>query len=128
MLKTNSKKAIENIKNYIVNNFDFCNYDDGTTEEPTTFSEIAKFIYNCFLAEKRYNDGYKHYSEQQIFFEWCSGLPSVIDTCYFYNRSAIDDLATILEETEAEKSKYLEADAEKLLTNLIYRELKKAVQ
>lgn len=128
MLKTNSKKAIENIKNYIINNFDFYNYNNGTIEEPTTFEAIAKFIYNCFLTEKRYDNGCKHYSEQQLFFEWCSGLPSVIDTCYFYNRSAVDDLAIILEETEAEKEKYTESDAEKLLTNLIYRELKKAVQ
>lgn len=63
MLKTNSKKAIENMKKYIVNNFDFCNYDDGTIEEPKTFEAIAKFIYNCFLTEKRYNDGYKYYRE-----------------------------------------------------------------
>ena len=127
MLKTNSKKAIENIKNYIINNFDFCNYDDGITEEPTTFSEIAKLIYNCFLEEKRYNDGYRGYTEQELFFDWCSGLPSVIDTCYFYNRSAVEDLAMILEETEAEKEKYSESEAEKLLTNLIYREIKKAI-
>mgnify|MGYP004634046141 CR=1 FL=1 len=127
MLKTNSKKAIENIKNYIVNNFDFCNYDNGATEEPKTFEAIAKFIYKCFIEEKRYNGGYKNYSEQTIFFDWCSGLPSVIDTCYFYNRSAVDDVALILEETEAEKKKYSEEEAEKLLTNLIYRELKKAV-
>lgn len=127
MLKTNSKKAIENIKNYIVNNFDFTNYDDGTTKEPETFSEIAKFIYKCFIDEKRYNNDNCKYSEQVIFFDWCSGLPSVIDTCYFYNRSALDDLAIILEETEAEKEKYTESDAEKLLTNLIYREIKKAL-
>ena len=128
MLKTNSKKAIENIKNYIINNFDFTNYEEYTTQEkPETFSEIAKFIYKCFIEEKRYNDGYKHYTEQQVFFDWCSGLPSVIDTCYFYNRSAIDDLAVILEETDAEKEKYSESDAEKLLTNLIYREIKKAI-
>lgn len=127
MLKTNGKKAIENIKNYIVNNFDFTNYEDGITQEPTTFKTIAKFIYKCFIEEKRYNDGYKHYTELQVFFDWCSGLPSVLDTCYFYNRSAIDDLAVILEETETEKQKYNESDAEKLLTNLIYREIKKAL-
>ena len=128
MLKTNSKKAIENIKNYIINNFDFTNYEEYTTEaEPTTFEAIAKFIYKCFIEEKRYNDGYKHYTEQEVFFDWCSGLPSVIDTCYFYNRSAVDDLAVILEETEAEKEKYSESDAEKLLTNLIYREIKKVI-
>ena len=66
------------------------------------FLKGIKFIYNCFLTEKRYNDGYGNYSEQQLFFDWCSGLPSVIDTCYFYNRSAVDDVAIILEETEAE--------------------------
>ena len=128
MLKTNSKKAIENIKKYIVNNFDFTNYEDYIPQEkPETFSEIAQFIYKCFIEEKRYNNDSYRYSEQAIFFDWCSGLPSVIDTCYFYNRSAIEDLAVILEETKAEKEKYSEADAEKLLTNLIYRELKKAV-
>lgn len=128
MLKTNSKKAIENIKNYIVNNFDFTNYDGYVDDtEPTTFEAIAKFIYKCFIEEKRYNNDNYSYSEQAIFVDWCSGLPSVIDTCYFYNRSAVDDLAIILEETEAEKEKYSESDAEKLLTNLIYREIKKAI-
>ena len=34
-----------------------------------------------------------------------AGLPSVLDTCYFYNRSAVDDLGAILEETESEKAK-----------------------
>lgn len=128
MLKTNSKKAIENIKNYIVNNFDFTNYEEYTNEEkPETFETIAKFIYKCFIEEKRYNNDNYKYSEQAIFLDWCSGLPSVLDTCYFYNRSAVDDLAVILEEAEAEKEKYSEADAEKLLTNLIYREIKKAI-
>lgn len=128
MLKTNSKKTIENIKTYIINNFDFTNYEEYTNEEePKTFEAIAKFIYKCFIEEKRYNNDNYKYSEQAIFLDWCSGLPSVIDTCYFYNRSAIDDLAIILEETEEEKEKYSESDAEKLLTNLIYREIKKAI-
>lgn len=128
MLKTNSKKAIENIKNYIINNFDFTNYEGYVDDEkPTTFEAVAKFIYKCFIEEKRYNNDNYKYSEQAIFLDWCSGLPSVIDTYYFYNRSAVDDLAVILEETEAEKEKYSESDAEKLLTNLIYREIKKAI-
>lgn len=57
---------------------------------------------------------------QNIFAEWAAGLPSVLDTCYFYNRSAVDDLAEILEESDSEKAKYSdEQKAEKLLTNLI---------
>ena len=45
----------------------------------------------------------------------------------YLTESELDTIESILEETEAEKIKYSEADAEKLLTNLIYRELKKVV-
>lgn len=51
--------------------------------------------------------------------------PPVLDTCYYYNRSAVADLGNILEETPAEMERYTESGAETLLTNLIYRELKK---
>ena len=57
--------------------------------------------------------------------DWCSGLPGVLDTCYYYNRSAVDDLGAILEETDEERARYTEEQAEKMLTTLIYRELKK---
>lgn len=58
-----------------------------------------------------------------LFFDWCQGLPSVIDTCYYYNRSAVKDLAGILEEPEEKFSKYNESDAEQKLTSLIFREI-----
>ena len=58
-----------------------------------------------------------------MFVDWCQGLPSALDTLYYYNRSAVDDLAAILEETEEEKAKYTEAQAEEILSRLIYREL-----
>jgi hypothetical protein len=48
------------------------------------------------------------------------------DPCgYYYNRSAVDDLGAILEQSEREKAQYSEAEAENLLTHLIYRELKR---
>ena len=129
MLKTNSKKAMENIRGYIINNFDPCGYDLETV--PEKWEDIATVIYNTFKTEK-YNliqdFKYYHYIEYNAFKEWCSGLPSILDTCYYYNRSAVDDLAVILEETETEKSKYTEQQAEEKLTYLIYRELKKAVE
>lgn len=68
---------------------------------------------------------YYHGSEAAAFADWCAGLPSVLDTLYFYNRSAVDDLGAILEETEQEKTRYTEQQAEQLLTSLIYRELQK---
>lgn len=101
MLKTNTKKAAENIRVYIVNNFT----PEGYTENPPQeWHEIAAF-----------ND-------------WAAGLQGVLDTCYFYNRSAVDDLAAILEETDEEKARYTEEQAEKTLTNLIYRELLKGAK
>ena len=70
----------------------------------------------------------KNLSEQTSFTDWCSGLPSILDTCYYYNRSAVDDLGEILEETEQERSKYTEEQAEKQLTILIYDTIKKELE
>lgn len=125
MLKSNCKKAIENIRVYVVENFDPCGYEfDGDSSD---FKTAAQFIYECFKDEKVKHDK-RRMTEQSLFFEWCAGLPSIFDTCYYYNRSAVDDLAVILEETEAEKTKYTEAQAEERLTYLIYREIKKVVK
>lgn len=124
MLRTNSKQAIANIRAYIINGFNGENYG---IETPDTFEEVAKFIYNTFADEYLYEYNRRRI-EQEVFIEWCAGLPSVIDTCYFYNRSAVEDLGNILEETEAERNKYTEAEAEEMLTRLIYREIRKAVK
>lgn len=123
MLKTNTKKASENVQNYIISKFNPENYD-SKIEDFETFEEVASFIFNCF-----YNEMVKHdkrrKTEYEFFVEWCQGLPSILDTCYYYNRSAIEDLGNILEETEEEKNRFTETQAEEKLTYLIYRELKK---
>ena len=128
MLRTNSKKAKENIRNYIIDNFTAENYTDT---HPTEWHDIATFIYECFRSEK-YNcpQDYRYYNnnEWKAFLDWCSGLPSVLDTCYFYNRSAVEDLGNILEQTAQERSKYEENAAENLLTMLIYNEIQKEVE
>lgn len=124
---TNTKRAKENIKNYIKDHFTPDNYD---IEMPDTFEDIAKIIYADFVRTSYYNRSYAmahRISEQTLFVEWCSGLPGVLDTCYYYNRSAVDDLGTVLEETEEEKAKYTESQAEQMLTYLIYREIKNAL-
>lgn len=128
MLKTNSKKAAENIRAYIVDNFTPENYTDNPPQE---WPEIAAFILATFRGEKYWcpqDARYYHGSEQTAFADWCAGLPSVLDTLYFYNRSAVDDLGEILEETEQEKARFTEQQAEQLLTSLIYRELLKGEQ
>lgn len=128
MLKTNSKKAIENIRNYIIENFTPDNY---TNKAPEGFPEIARFILDVFEIEKYYTDAVarrRGLSDGGVFAEWCAGLPAVLDTLYYYNRSAVDDLGALLEESESEKSKYSESQAEQMLTRLIYRELLKGAK
>lgn len=130
MLKTNCKKALENIRAYILDRVDVSGYDEY--KQPETWQEAAKIVYQCFMEEKRLPslryEARRGMSEQESFIDWAQGLPSVIDTCYYYNRSAVDDLGAILEETEAEKSRYKEADAERLLSCLLYREIVKGAR
>lgn len=120
MLKTNSKQARENIRAYIVNHFTPENY---TENPPQEFPEISAFILSTFRSEKAPVGAYARMSESDRFTDWAQGLPSVLDTCYYYNRSAVDDLGAVLEETESEKARFDERAAESLLTSLIYREL-----
>ena len=123
MLKTNSKKAKENIKQYIIDHFTPEGYTDAAPEE---WPEIAIFIIDIFRSEKYSRpEDHRYYNNNELaaFMDWAAGLPSLLDTCYYYNRSAVDDLAVILEETETEKARFTETDAEKRLTYLIYRTL-----
>lgn len=126
MLKTNSKKARENIRTYIMEHFDPTGYD--VNQEPATFEETARIILDTFAEEKQYDTRYIYrvgLSDYNVFKDWAAGLPSILDTCYYYNRSAVDDLGEILEETTEEKARYTESQAEERLTYLIFRELQK---
>lgn len=114
-LKSNSKTARQNVQRYIMDGFTPENYE---IETPDTFGGVARVIMAIFNAEKPALGGYARMTEQQRFIDWAQGLPSILDTCYYYNRSAVDDLKQILGE-----SRYTEEQAEQILTNLIYREL-----
>ena len=120
MLRT--KKAIGNIRAYIMDNFTPENY---TRNPPKDFPGVAAFILDTFRKEKMSDFRYRDCNEFAAFTDWCQGLPSVLDTCYYYNRSAVEDLGAILEETEEEKTRFTEPEAERRLTWLIYRELSK---
>lgn len=80
------------------------------------------------MVEKQYSPEYqaaKGYTNEAVFIDWCQGLPSILDTCYYYNRSAVADLGDILQQSERERAQYTEEQAERLLTHLIYQELVK---
>lgn len=126
MLRCNSKKAKENLRKYIVDNYcpdNFANAPDVTAD----YESIRTFIVNDFKSTHWNSAEDRRYYKNMFnaFEAWCSGLPSVLDTCYYYNRSACDDIAMLLEETDEERAKYKENEsrAEHVLTSLLYREL-----
>jgi len=135
MLKTNSKKAKENLKKYIMEYsepsfIDAMEYTKETGEnfnyKIDSFSDRCKYLYERFTGEYCNDWNIKQYkSYQEVFNQWTRGLPVGGLFCYWYNREAKNDLQIILEETEQEKNKYTEEQAEILLTNLIYREILK---
>lgn len=126
MLKTNSKKARENVRDYIVKNT--CGDGYGVAADALeTFDGCARFIIETFKNEYKHDPTFRRFGFCfPSFRDWCAGLPSALDTCYYYNRSAVADAAAILQETPAESAKYSESDAENILTVMIFRELEKA--
>ena len=117
MLRSNSKKVIEKVRSYITDGIDPDYF--GLAEEPD-FPETCKLILQACEDEKFYN---RIRSGLDTFRDWAQGLPSAFNTMYYYNVSALDLLADWLEETESEKAKYSESEAEEMITRLIYREL-----
>tara|TARA_R110002049_G_scaffold132070_1_gene290904 strand:- start:271 stop:657 length:387 start_codon:yes stop_codon:yes gene_type:complete len=95
MLRTNSKKYLSNIQNYLL---DAINTDDHTTEA-TTHAEKLAFVMSCYESEfnHKYNQA-RHPNEQTRFAHWLAGLPSVLDIP-FYNDDIIK-LAKRLQEVD----------------------------
>lgn len=127
MIRSNTKEAIRRIRKYILDNFDpevYEEYSHIDTEAPEAWEQVKEAIKETVYKEKIQYDN-RRLSNQAYFEEWAAGLPSLLDTCYFYNRSAVDDLAGILDNTEAEKARFTEPEAEKRLTWLMFREIYK---
>lgn len=124
MLSPMSNQAKENVKLYILEHF---NPEGYTEAPPRKYNEVARFILAVFRREK-YNlpedERYYHGSEQAAFIDWCAGLPSILDTCYYCNRSAVEDLAQLLQMTKTERKRYSEERAEDYMSRLLYRILK----
>ena len=81
MLRTNSKKAIQNTRNYIMRNFDGESYGIKNPD-PESFEKTAEIIMHVFYSEMVKFDK-RNLSYQQLFIEWLSGLPSIIDSLYY---------------------------------------------
>lgn len=125
-LKTNSKKAKENIWKYIETDLDYINeYGDDIKATAGNKEEIATAIYNIFEGEKHHREGFG-YTKQELFKEWAQGLAlGGLFDYYYYNRDAVEILGDILEETEEERERFTDEEACDMLTYLIYREIEK---
>lgn len=128
-LRTNTKQARKNIIDYILEDMDYiterAEYDNITVDaaEP---EKVLAYIYKIFLEEYGWAVTRCRQSYQEAFTNWAAGLAMGGLFCYYYNIDAVELLGDILEETEAERNKYNQEQAENMLTYLIYRECEKA--
>ena len=105
MLKTNSKKAIQNLKAAMVA------YCSGWDEDPKTAEEAAFILAHDFIESEKGPDGRIRGNFQDNFIEWGRGLPNSIFDHLFYFGDAKRILALVLEETEQEAAKFSEDQA-----------------
>lgn len=131
MLKTNSKIVNEKIRAFLMDHFkDYYNEQSDYLPAIDTddYTSVCNAIIHNFYTEKvKFDCGYRahRYNLFTLFVDWVSGLCSAIDSAYYYNVSAVDLLGAWLEETDAEKARYTEAQAEELITKLLWREITK---
>lgn len=125
MLKTNSKKAKENLHRYIMEATrdhmeERAAYDGVPT--PDTFPAVCREVLREFGEEARHLLKYPTIPTQTAFIQWGQGLPcgSLFD---FHCGDAREMLGDILEETEEERERFGECQAEDLFSKLIFREV-----
>ena len=125
MLKTNSKIVRERVRAYVLDNCEdikeVMEYEGMSTE---SVDDVLKYVWSVFM------DEYGRYIRrgqtlQDEFSYFGGGLPfNIFD---YHNRvGAVDLVGDILEETEAERSRFSEGDAERLMDFFIFRECEKA--
>tara|TARA_R100000278_G_scaffold54350_2_gene45329 strand:+ start:8837 stop:9208 length:372 start_codon:yes stop_codon:yes gene_type:complete len=83
MLRTNSKKYLDNIQTYLLNAIDGKDYGIKTD----TPKEKLDFLFDCFESEFNYKNNQLRYPNfQNRFANWLQGLPSAINIPYQYNK------------------------------------------
>lgn len=137
MLKTNSKKAIDNIWLYLEGFIDIINDEriayeaDKNYLQPGNRKELAAVIYETYEVEKKKGDHLNaagRITDAALFEEWAQGLSMCGVFDYYTYRddtNPVNILGDILEETETERNRFNEDKAAELMTKLIYREVMK---
>lgn len=131
MLRSNSKEVMNRIKKIIMDSYEaaeeYYTYDSGIMK--AEYNDICKDIMNMFYTEKmqfdcRYKAG--RISKADLFMDWMQGLPSALPvSCDIFLGSAVDFLGDLLDETDEEKARFTDEQAEKRAVYLLYRELEK---
>lgn len=85
----------------------------------------AALVWKCFQNDVKGDYRLGREPMQSIFDSWIRGLPGVVGSEDFLFCNGVDFMAGILQESEAEKAKYGESDAEELAIYLIWREVSK---
>lgn len=103
-----SKSSIldNNVKTYIINSFDFSDYD----VEPVTVQEKIEFVKNEFESSMKWNiDRLGH---QKALSEWLSGLPSCLNIAFNYC-----DILDLAVEWDSIPENYTDKQADKITDN-----------
>ena len=83
MLRTNSKKYLNNIQAYLLSSIDGTEYGIKTD----TPKEKLQFLFDCFEVEFNYKNNKLRYPNfQNRFANWLQGLPSGINIPHQYNK------------------------------------------
>ena len=116
MLKTNSKQARVNLHSYIMNCWNLEPEDQGRSWPETQESIKEAFYYQAYSSDYE-----RKQNRQEAFKNWLAGLPKGLGD--YHLCQAVQDLGDILQETQAERERYTEAQASDKLGSLIYREV-----
>ena len=124
-MKTNSKQVKESIKKWIIDGFHHSDFENWNKCTVTDYKAICSVILSEFKEEKRSDNRYKagRISLYDLFYDWCQGLPDTLKTEDYFLHSACDFLGGWLQETEQEKARFTETQAEEKITALLWREL-----
>ena len=121
MLRTNSKIVRERVRSYILENSEDireCMDFDGVAHDHA--DDVFKYIWQDYM-ENAGNYISRGVSYQEDFAQYGSGLPwHIFD--YYYNVEAVELVGDILDETEEERARFCERDAERLMSYLIFKE------
>ena len=125
MLRSNSKAVREAVRKWIMENTSFGGYDEYENRQ-MDFNETCKALLAICNREKFYQE---YPNERLMLKDWFQGLPSVLDTAeYIYRYNAVNLLGDIMQETEAEKARFTESQAEEMLNYLIADEILKGAK